>query len=367
MLAHEFSVIRENDEERWLATTARRVRDEAANTERLIGVVRDITERRKQDEEVEERQQALAHLARVATMGELSTTIVHELGQPVGAVTLNAETARLLIERNRAWVGGDASRFAVLHELIDDIVRDSRRAETVIAPAPTPHAPRAARSRAGEHRDRRVRGARSRARRAAQARHRGRVGGERRRARRRRQPGPDASGAAQHHPQRARRDGERPHGCATAARDAAARAVRGDRARPDRRHRHGHRRGSARRGVRAVRHVEGARRRARPRDQPHDHGRSRRRPARRERRRRSRAASHAARDGQGARTAGCPRRRLEPTSGPPGLRRPDGIRRRRCVREPTESQRASDPRPGALRRGRRSAAPSSAAGSAGRA
>jgi C4-dicarboxylate-specific signal transduction histidine kinase len=65
-------------------------------------------------------------------MGELSTTIVHELGQPVGAVTLNAETARLLIERNRAWIGGDASRLAVLHELIDDIVRDSRRAETVI-------------------------------------------------------------------------------------------------------------------------------------------------------------------------------------------------------------------------------------------
>ena len=132
MLAHEFSVVREKGEERWLATTARRVRDEDANSERLIGVVRDITERRKQDEEVEERQQALAHLARVATMGELSTTIVHELGQPVGAVTLNAETARLLIERNRAWIGGDASRFAVLHELIDDIVRDSRRAETVI-------------------------------------------------------------------------------------------------------------------------------------------------------------------------------------------------------------------------------------------
>jgi len=132
VLAHEFSITREGGEERWLATTARRVRDESANSERLIGVVRDITERRKQDEEVEERQQALAHLARVATMGELSTTIVHELGQPVGAVTLNAETARLLIERNRAWVGGDASRFAVLQELIEDIVRDSRRAETVI-------------------------------------------------------------------------------------------------------------------------------------------------------------------------------------------------------------------------------------------
>jgi C4-dicarboxylate-specific signal transduction histidine kinase len=133
VLAHEFSVARANNEVRWIATSARRVLDEGAQTERIIGVVRDITERRKQDEEVEERQQALAHLARVATMGELSTTIVHELGQPVGAVTLNAETARLLIDRNRAWIGDDPNRFAVLHELIEDIVRDSRRAETVIA------------------------------------------------------------------------------------------------------------------------------------------------------------------------------------------------------------------------------------------
>jgi len=133
VLAHEFSVARANNELRWIATSARRVLDEGAQTERIIGVVRDITERRKQDEEVEERQQALAHLARVATMGELSTTIVHELGQPVGAVTLNAETARLLIDRNRAWIGDDPNRFAVLHELIEDIVRDSRRAETVIA------------------------------------------------------------------------------------------------------------------------------------------------------------------------------------------------------------------------------------------
>jgi signal transduction histidine kinase/integral membrane sensor domain MASE1 len=133
VLAHEFSIVRGDNEERWIATSARRVLDEGAQTERIIGVVRDITERRKRDEEVEERQQALAHLARVATMGELSTTIVHELGQPVGAVTLNAETARLLIDRNRAWIGDDPNRFAVLHELIEDIVRDSRRAETVIA------------------------------------------------------------------------------------------------------------------------------------------------------------------------------------------------------------------------------------------
>jgi signal transduction histidine kinase len=133
VLAREFSVVRANNELRWIATSARRVLDEGAQTERIIGVVRDITDRRKQDEEVEERQQALAHLARVATMGELSTTIVHELGQPVGAVTLNAETARLLIDRNRAWIGDDPNRFAVLHELIEDIVRDSRRAETVIA------------------------------------------------------------------------------------------------------------------------------------------------------------------------------------------------------------------------------------------
>jgi len=78
------------------------------------------------------REQALAHLARVATMGELSGTMVHELGQPIGAVTLNAETARLLLERHHNRLVDDVDEYRLLSAVLDDIVRDIKRADTVI-------------------------------------------------------------------------------------------------------------------------------------------------------------------------------------------------------------------------------------------
>jgi PAS domain S-box-containing protein len=129
---NEFSIVRENGDERWIATMARRVREDSGPSKRIIGVVRDVTERRRRDQDAVVREQALAHLARVATMGELSGTMVHELGQPIGAAMLNAETAKLLLERHRAVFPTDADEYHLLSVVTDDIVRDIRRADTVI-------------------------------------------------------------------------------------------------------------------------------------------------------------------------------------------------------------------------------------------
>ncbi|HKH94866.1 MAG TPA: MASE1 domain-containing protein [Gemmatimonadaceae bacterium] len=132
ILVNEFSIVRASGDERWIATTARRVRGDAGPSNRIIGVVRDVTERRRRDEEVVKREQALAHLARVATMGELSGTMVHELGQPIGAVMLNAESARVLLERHRAQLAGDSDEYRLLSAIMDDVVRDIKRADIVI-------------------------------------------------------------------------------------------------------------------------------------------------------------------------------------------------------------------------------------------
>ncbi len=55
--------------------------------------------RRRRNAEVEARQRLLelAHMNRHATAGELSASIAHELGQPLGAVLSNAETAEVLL------------------------------------------------------------------------------------------------------------------------------------------------------------------------------------------------------------------------------------------------------------------------------
>jgi PAS domain S-box-containing protein len=56
---------------------------------RTWGIQRDITERKRAEETLRESQAELAHMARIATMGELTTSIAHEINQPLTAVVTN--------------------------------------------------------------------------------------------------------------------------------------------------------------------------------------------------------------------------------------------------------------------------------------
>lgn len=67
----------------------------------------------------------LAHLARVATANELSTTLAHELNQPLGVILSNAEAAQKLLEN-------DSFDAPQIREIMADIVKADRRAADVI-------------------------------------------------------------------------------------------------------------------------------------------------------------------------------------------------------------------------------------------
>ncbi len=84
-------------------------------------------ERELSDANVESSQlrHQLAHLARVATANELSTTLAHELNQPLGVILSNAEAAQKLLE-NHSF---DVPQF---REIMADIVKADRRAADVI-------------------------------------------------------------------------------------------------------------------------------------------------------------------------------------------------------------------------------------------
>lgn len=111
--------------ERWIASSARLERGAKGEPLRIIGVSRDLTDQREAEREANQRRLALAHLARVATVGELTATIVHEVGQPLGAIMLNAQAA----QRLASMATIDA---AELKEVAADILRDARRASGVI-------------------------------------------------------------------------------------------------------------------------------------------------------------------------------------------------------------------------------------------
>jgi PAS domain S-box-containing protein len=104
-------------------------------------IARDITDRKRVEQErrdLEERERALAiaaalreteaELARVTralTVGELATSIAHEVNQPLAAIVTNAEAGL-------RWLNGKAPEVQEAKESLDLIVRDANRASAVI-------------------------------------------------------------------------------------------------------------------------------------------------------------------------------------------------------------------------------------------
>ena len=67
----------------------------------------------------------LAHVNRQATAGELSSSIAHELNQPLGSILANAETAELMLK-------SESPDLDEIREILADIKRDDQRAGEVI-------------------------------------------------------------------------------------------------------------------------------------------------------------------------------------------------------------------------------------------
>jgi integral membrane sensor domain MASE1 len=84
-------------EVRWIQARAYVHGDKLGNPLRVGGVFMDITVLRSSESEAEQRRRDVAHLTRVAMLGELSGAIAHELNQPLTAILSNAQAARLLL------------------------------------------------------------------------------------------------------------------------------------------------------------------------------------------------------------------------------------------------------------------------------
>jgi len=91
----------------------------------LITMMRDVTERRRAEREIEDQRRQLAHLSRVALLGELSGAVAHELNQPLAAILANTRAAQRMIARD------DIDRTE-LRAILEDIATDDRRAGEVI-------------------------------------------------------------------------------------------------------------------------------------------------------------------------------------------------------------------------------------------
>ncbi|WP_042445232.1 PAS domain-containing sensor histidine kinase [Azospirillum sp. B510] len=65
----------------------------------FTGFVRDLTERQATERRLQELQSELLHVSRVSAMGQMASTLAHELNQPLTAVINYAKAAKRLMER----------------------------------------------------------------------------------------------------------------------------------------------------------------------------------------------------------------------------------------------------------------------------
>jgi PAS domain S-box-containing protein len=107
------------------SATAVAVKDDDGQARYYDGILEDITELRQAKEEARKRREEIAHLGRVATMGELSASLAHELNQPLTAILSNAQAAL-------RFIAGDSPDLAEIRNILNDIVADDRRAGNVI-------------------------------------------------------------------------------------------------------------------------------------------------------------------------------------------------------------------------------------------
>ncbi len=64
----------------------------------FIGFIRDLTQRQERERLLQEVQSELLHVSRLSTMGEMASSLAHELNQPLAAVTNYLQGSRRLLE-----------------------------------------------------------------------------------------------------------------------------------------------------------------------------------------------------------------------------------------------------------------------------
>ncbi len=113
----EYRTVLPSGETRWTHVCGRCDLRHDATVQKVFGVSIDVTARKK----AEEAMQNLIHAARLATIGELTASLAHEMNQPLGAILSNAEAAEILLE-------SEDPPLDEIRQILADIRNDDLRA-----------------------------------------------------------------------------------------------------------------------------------------------------------------------------------------------------------------------------------------------
>jgi C4-dicarboxylate-specific signal transduction histidine kinase len=127
-----FRVVLPDGARRYIHKIGHPVYDAAGAIVEFVGTDMDITDRKRAESEVRESERRyrevemeLAHANRVATMGQLSASIAHEVNQPIAAAITNANAAL-------RWLSARPPDLEETRQALGRIVNDGNRAGEVI-------------------------------------------------------------------------------------------------------------------------------------------------------------------------------------------------------------------------------------------
>jgi PAS domain S-box-containing protein len=108
-----------------LETSGSPVLDSAGNLLGYRGADTDVTARKQSELDLGQQRNELAHLSRVSTMGVLTSSLAHELNQPLSAILSNAQAAS-------RFLAAATPDLAEVRGALEDIAQDTKRAGEVI-------------------------------------------------------------------------------------------------------------------------------------------------------------------------------------------------------------------------------------------
>jgi PAS domain S-box-containing protein len=97
-----------------------------SNSAFFSAVIIDRTDRKRAEEALQKAQVELAHATRVMTMGEITSSIAHEINQPLGAIVNYGNACLRFLKSGRA-------NFTEMAAALSAIVNDAERASAIIA------------------------------------------------------------------------------------------------------------------------------------------------------------------------------------------------------------------------------------------
>jgi PAS domain S-box-containing protein len=113
----------------WLAWECSAILDERGEVAEIIASGRDVTERRRAEEQARQHLQQLAHVTRIASMGEMASAIAHEINQPLTSISTYSQACVRLLRSGGASldeVTESMERVAARAQHASEIIRGLR-------------------------------------------------------------------------------------------------------------------------------------------------------------------------------------------------------------------------------------------------